>query len=79
MMLVFSGKSNLELRKMTNHNWMKEGQIIEMDDAITAITASKNGDFLLVNISMTKPRIELLSFDQTTNWGTTIQKFKGHQ
>jgi len=49
-----------------------------MDDSITAIQASKDGRYLLANISMSKPRIELISFS-ADKWGTTIQKYKGHR
>lgn len=63
-MLVFSGKSTLEFRSMSNDAWKKEGVMVEVDDNITAITASREGTHLLVNISMTKPRIELISFDE---------------
>lgn len=59
-MLVFSGKSTLELRLF--NSWKKDGQIIEMEDSIIAITASREGTQLLVNVSMIKPRIELVSF-----------------
>lgn len=79
-MLVFSGKSTLEFRSISNDAWKKEGIFVEVDDNITAITASKEGTHLLVNISMTKPRIELISLDESqgTPWGTIVQKFKGH-
>ena len=63
-MLVFSGKSTLEFRSMSNDAWKKDGIMVEVDDNITAITASREGTHLLVNISMTKPRIELISFDE---------------
>ena len=66
-MVVFSGKTTLELRNMNGNSWKKEGTFIEMDDSITQINASKDGVFLLVNISMTNPRIELISFESTTN------------
>ena len=39
-MLVFSGKSTLEFRSMSNDAWKKEGIMVEVDDNITAITAS---------------------------------------
>jgi hypothetical protein len=62
-MVCFSGKCTLELRNLQNDAWKREGLYIEMDDCITAIQASKDGLYLLVNISMQKPRIELLSFN----------------
>jgi hypothetical protein len=62
-MVCFSGKSTLELRNLQNDAWKREGLYIEMDDCITAIQASTDGLYLLVNISMQKPRIELLSFN----------------
>jgi hypothetical protein len=43
-----------------------------MDDSIIAITASREGTSLLVNVSMIKPRIELISFEPDQTWGTTI-------
>jgi hypothetical protein len=66
-MLVFSGLATLELRTV----WKQEGISIEMDDNITAITASRDGCHLLCNISMTKPRIELLSFEGPS-WGKSV-------
>ena len=71
-MLAFSGLQSLELRSMTGDNWKKEGLKIDVDDNITAIQASKNGTYLLLNISMTKPRIDLISFDETETWGKTL-------
>lgn len=73
-MLVFSGLATLELRTV----WKQEGISIEMDDNITAITASRDGCHLLCNISMSKPRIELLSFEGPS-WGKSVQKYRGHQ
>jgi hypothetical protein len=64
-MLVFSGKSTLEFRSMSNDAWKKEGVMVEVDDNITAITASREGTHLLVNISMAKPRIELITLDES--------------
>ena len=69
-MLAFTGKSTLELRLLDQLK--KEGQTIEMDDSIIAITASREGTSLLVNVSMIKPRIELISFEPDQTWGTTI-------
>lgn len=66
-MIVFSGKSTIELRNMNGNSWKKEGTFIEMDDTITSINSSKDGLFLLVNISMSNPRIELISFESTPN------------
>lgn len=75
-MLVFSGKSTLELRRVDQLK--KEGLKLEMEDAVVAMTASLDGTKLLANVSLTNPRIELLSFAAHSNWGTTIQKYKGH-
>ena len=74
-MLAFFGKQTLELRPFSALG--KEGQVTEMDDYITAITASKDGRALLLNISMTKPRIELMSFTEN-EWRKTVQKYEGH-
>ena len=55
-------------------NLKQEDLRIEMDDTITAVTASKSGRFLLVNQSFSKPRIELLQFDSSLGvaHGTTV-------
>ena len=66
-MIVFSGKSTIELRNLNGNSWKKEGTFIEMDDTITQINSSKDGLYLLVNISMNNPRIELISFENTPN------------
>ena len=74
-MLAFFGKQTLELRPFSALG--KEGQVTEMDDYITAITASKDCQALLLNISMTKPRIELMSFSEN-EWRKSVQKYEGH-
>jgi hypothetical protein len=55
-------------------NWKQEGQKFEMDDTITAVTASKSGQYCLVNQSFSKPRIDLLQFDarQGVSHGTAV-------
>ena len=47
---------------------------IEMGDSITAIELSENGQFLLANVSMTHPRIELWDLES----GECQRKFRGH-
>lgn len=47
---------------------------LEMGDAITAIELSENGQFLLANVSMTNPRIELWDLES----GECQKKFRGH-
>ena len=74
--LVISGKCCLELRGGDGYGTIVK--VIEMDDNITAIQASRLGDYLLVNVSMSKPRVELISFKEAA-WGTSLQKYRGHE
>ncbi len=68
----------MEVRSLANLK--TEGYKIEMDDTITAIVASKKGNQLLVNQSLSKPKIELLLFDSRKGvaHGTVIQKYMCH-
>ena len=49
--------------------------VIEGNDTITAVNLSKNGDYLLANISMTKPRIECWHLPS----GESRGKYRGHE
>ena len=50
-------------------------RLIEANDTITAIALSKDGEYLLANISMTKPRIECYYIPT----GELKGKYKGHE
>ena len=50
-------------------------RIIEGNDTITAINLSKDGLYLLANVSMTKPRIECWHLPSGENRG----KYRGHE
>ena len=50
-------------------------RIIEGNDTITAINLSKDGHYLLANVSMTKPRIECWHLASGENRG----KYRGHE
>lgn len=50
-------------------------RIIEGNDTITAINLSKDGIYLLANVSMTKPRIECWHLPTGENRG----KYRGHE
>ena len=54
-----------ELKTPTLKINFRKSESIEVDDNMTAITASRECTHLLVNISMTKPRIELISLDES--------------
>jgi WD40 repeat protein len=77
-LLAISGKCCLELRAMHKNEISPITEVIELDDNITAISASKSGAHLLVNVSMTKPRIELISFRAGDKWSSSIKKYRGH-
>ena len=50
-------------------------KLIDGNDTITAISLSKDGKYLLANISMTKPRIECYHIAT----GETRGKYRGHE
>lgn len=49
-------------------------RLIEVSDTITAINLSRDGTFMLANISMTKPRIECWHLPT----GESRGKYRGH-
>lgn len=61
--IILSGKTFLEHR----HDIKREGVAYDLGDTVTAIAASKDCDYLLVNISLTKARIELFSTDDLSH------------
>ena len=50
-------------------------RIIEVNDIVTAVCLSRDGQQLLVNTSMKKPRIELWDM----NTGECLRKLRGHE
>ena len=57
--LILAGKSFLELRFTSSDLILQEGTKFDLGDQITSITGSRCGLYLLANLSMQKPRIEL--------------------
>ena len=49
--------------------------MIDVSDVITAISLSKDGKYILANISMTKPRIECFHLAS----GESRGKYRGHE